>query len=61
MPPAYRADGTWWRRDPRAGRPAARREHLALLEAIIVGDEAAAADLTLAHVAGFEGAIRALL
>jgi DNA-binding GntR family transcriptional regulator len=37
------------------------REHAALLEAIIAGDEAAAADLTLAHVQGFESAIRALL
>lgn len=37
------------------------REHVGLLEAIIAGDEAAAADLTLAHVAGFENAIRALL
>jgi DNA-binding GntR family transcriptional regulator len=37
------------------------REHIALLEAIIAGDETAAADLTLAHVAGFERAIRALL
>jgi DNA-binding GntR family transcriptional regulator len=37
------------------------REHVALLEAIIAGDEAAAADLTLAHVLGFESAIRALL
>jgi DNA-binding GntR family transcriptional regulator len=37
------------------------REHVALLEAIIAGDETAAADLTLAHVTGFERAIRALL
>jgi DNA-binding GntR family transcriptional regulator len=37
------------------------REHIALLEAIIAGDETAAADLTLAHVTGFERAIRALL
>jgi DNA-binding GntR family transcriptional regulator len=37
------------------------REHAALLEAIIAGDEATAADLTLAHVLGFESAIRALL
>jgi DNA-binding GntR family transcriptional regulator len=37
------------------------REHAALLEAIIAGDETAAADLTLAHVTGFEMAIRALL
>jgi len=37
------------------------REHVALLEAIIAGDETAAANLTLAHVVGFEKAIRALL
>ena len=37
------------------------REHVGLLEAIIAGDEATAADLTLAHVAGFEREIRALL
>lgn len=37
------------------------REHVALLEAIVAGDETAAADLTLAHVSGFENAIRALL
>jgi DNA-binding GntR family transcriptional regulator len=37
------------------------REHVALLEAIIAGDEATAAALTLAHVTGFEAAIRALL
>lgn len=37
------------------------REHVALLEAIIDGDETTAADLTLAHVAGFERKIRALL
>jgi DNA-binding GntR family transcriptional regulator len=37
------------------------REHVGLLEAIIAGDEAAAAALTLAHVAGFEKEIRALL
>ena len=37
------------------------REHAALLEAIIAGDETTAADLTLAHVQGFESAIRALL
>jgi DNA-binding GntR family transcriptional regulator len=37
------------------------REHIALLDAIIAGDETAAADLTLAHVTGFERAIRALL
>lgn len=37
------------------------REHVALLEAIVAGDETAAADLTLAHVTGFEREIRALL
>lgn len=37
------------------------REHIALLEAIVAGDEVAAADLTLAHVTGFEREIRALL
>lgn len=37
------------------------REHIALLEAIVAGDEAAAADLTSAHVTGFEREIRALL
>lgn len=37
------------------------REHVALLDAIITGDEAAAAELTLAHVTGFEREIRALL
>ncbi|MCV7420406.1 GntR family transcriptional regulator [Mycobacterium yunnanensis] len=37
------------------------REHVALLDAIVAGDETAAADLTLAHVAGFEAAVRALL
>ena len=37
------------------------REHVALLEAIVAGDETAAAALTLAHVVGFETAIRALL
>ncbi|MGY4650651.1 GntR family transcriptional regulator [Mycobacterium sp. URHB0021] len=37
------------------------REHIALLEAIVAGDEATAAALTLAHVTGFERAIRALL
>jgi DNA-binding GntR family transcriptional regulator len=37
------------------------REHVALLHAIIAGDETAAAELTLAHVAGFEKEIRALL
>lgn len=37
------------------------RGHVALLDAIVAGDEAQAAALTLAHVAGFELAIRALL
>jgi DNA-binding GntR family transcriptional regulator len=37
------------------------REHAGLLEAIIAGDDAAAAELTLAHVTGFEKAIRAQL
>jgi DNA-binding GntR family transcriptional regulator len=37
------------------------REHVALIEAIVAGDETAAAELTLAHVTGFERAIRALL
>jgi len=37
------------------------REHIELLEAIVAGDEKAAAELTLAHVTGFEKAIRALL
>jgi DNA-binding GntR family transcriptional regulator len=37
------------------------REHVALIEAITAGDEATAEALTLAHVAGFESAIRALL
>ncbi len=37
------------------------REHIALMEAIVAGDEAAAAELTLAHVTGFEAAIRAVL
>jgi DNA-binding GntR family transcriptional regulator len=37
------------------------REHIALLDAIVVGDEATASALTLAHVCGFETAIRALL
>lgn len=37
------------------------REHIALMEAIVAGDESTAAELTLAHVAGFESAIRALL
>lgn len=37
------------------------REHIELLEAIVSGDESTAAALTLAHVCGFEAAIRALL
>ena len=37
------------------------REHIALLQAIVAGDEKAAAELTLSHVVGFERAIRALL
>jgi DNA-binding GntR family transcriptional regulator len=37
------------------------REHIALLEAIVAGDEKASAELTLSHVVGFERAIRALL
>ncbi len=37
------------------------REHVALIEAIVAGDEAAAEALTLAHVVDFETAIRALL
>ncbi len=37
------------------------REHVALLEAIMAGDEVAASALTLAHVVGFEKEIRALL
>ena len=37
------------------------REHVALMDAIVAGDEAAAAARTLAHVVGFEKAIRALL
>ncbi len=37
------------------------REHIALLEAIVAGDGDTAADLTLAHVTGFEQAVRALL
>lgn len=37
------------------------REHVALLEAIVAGDAATAESLTLAHVTGFEQAIRALL
>jgi DNA-binding GntR family transcriptional regulator len=37
------------------------REHVALMDAIVAGDEAAAAELTLAHVVGFEKAIRAVL
>lgn len=37
------------------------REHVGLLEAIVAADQDAAAALTLAHVTGFEQAIRALL
>ncbi|MUL64106.1 GntR family transcriptional regulator [Mycobacterium sp. CBMA 234] len=37
------------------------REHIELLDAIVRGDEATAAALTLDHVCGFEAAIRALL
>jgi DNA-binding GntR family transcriptional regulator len=37
------------------------REHIALLEAIVDGDEETAAALTRSHIAGFEQAIRALL
>jgi DNA-binding GntR family transcriptional regulator len=37
------------------------REHIGLLEAIVAGDQESASALTLAHVTGFEGAIRALL
>jgi DNA-binding GntR family transcriptional regulator len=37
------------------------REHVALLEAIVAGDDDTAAALTLAHVTSFERAIRALL
>ena len=37
------------------------REHMALREAIVAGDGDTAADLTLAHVTGFEQAVRALL
>lgn len=37
------------------------REHVGLIEAIVAGDERAAAKLTLAHVTGFEQAVRALL
>jgi DNA-binding GntR family transcriptional regulator len=37
------------------------REHAALLRAIVDGDEDKAAALTLAHVEGFEQAIRKLL
>jgi DNA-binding GntR family transcriptional regulator len=37
------------------------REHIGLLDAIVAGDEESAAALTLAHVTGFEQAIRALL
>lgn len=37
------------------------REHAALIEAIVDGAEDLAAELTLAHVAGFERAVRAVL
>ncbi|AHK33171.1 GntR family transcriptional regulator [Rhodococcus opacus] len=37
------------------------REHVSLLRAIVDGDESTASSLTLAHVAGFEKAIRDLL
>jgi len=37
------------------------REHAALLQAIVAGDEETAAALTLAHVEGFEQAIREIL
>lgn len=37
------------------------REHIELLDAIVAGDAESAAALTLAHVTGFEQAIRALL
>jgi DNA-binding GntR family transcriptional regulator len=37
------------------------REHIGLLDAIVAGEEESAAALTLAHVTGFEQAIRALL
>jgi DNA-binding GntR family transcriptional regulator len=37
------------------------REHVGLIETIVSGDESGAAELTLAHVTGFERAIRALL
>ncbi|KKF02833.1 GntR family transcriptional regulator [Mycolicibacterium obuense] len=37
------------------------REHIALLDAIVAGDEETASALTLSHVTGFEQAIRALL
>jgi DNA-binding GntR family transcriptional regulator len=37
------------------------REHIALIDAIVGGDDVAAAELTLTHVCGFEQAIRALL
>lgn len=37
------------------------REHIELLDAIVAGDDESAAALTLAHVTGFEQAIRALL
>jgi DNA-binding GntR family transcriptional regulator len=37
------------------------QEHIALLKAIVAGDEDAAAALTLAHIEGFEQAIRQIL
>jgi DNA-binding GntR family transcriptional regulator len=37
------------------------REHVSLLKAIVAGDEETAAALTLAHIEGFEKAIRAIL
>jgi DNA-binding GntR family transcriptional regulator len=37
------------------------REHIGLLQAIVAGDDESAAALALAHVTGFEKAIRALL
>ena len=37
------------------------REHVSLLRAVVDGDESTASSLTLAHVAGFEKAIRDLL
>jgi DNA-binding GntR family transcriptional regulator len=37
------------------------REHEALLRAIVDGDEETASELTLAHVDGFERAVRSLL